>query len=114
MFSASGSYDRRLTINNYAESVDGSGTRSLTWSAVASDVPCRVIPSGGNEVFNENERVALNNKTFAIRWASSYTPSEGMQIVYEGATFNIQNVYENTKVGKRVEWMITAVAKDNS
>jgi len=108
---ASGSYDRVLTLNSKSDSQDPTtGLITTTFNIVAANIPCRVVPSGGNEVFNENQRVALNNKTFAIRFTRSFAPSEGMQIVYLGSTFNIQNVYE---VGRREEWMITAVSKDN-
>jgi len=114
MSQVAGIYDRVLTLNQYSESVDSYGTRSLSWTTVAANIPCRVEPSGGNEVFNEEQRVALGNITFGIRYTYSFTPKEAMQIVYNGATYNIQNVIENTKVGRRVEYLITAISKDNS
>ena len=114
MSQVSGAYDRVLTINSKTDSQSATGDITSTWAAIATNVPCRVEPSGGNEVFNEDQRVALGNITFGIRYSYSYVPKESMQIVYNGSTYNIQNVIENTKAGRRVEWLITAVSKDNA
>ena len=115
MQNPSGSYNRVLDLYSPSNSTDGNGDINTTFSLVVSNVPCNVLPSGGQEVYNENQRVAGNIKIFAIRYMFSITPKESWQIVYDGATYNITNVVENTKNGmKRVELLLTAQAKDNS
>lgn len=111
---SSSKYDRFLTIKSPAETQLETGDRTLSFTDVAIDVPCKIVPSGGNEVFTEAQRVASNTIAFAIRYPYDFSVNETMQIVFEGSTFNISNAYENTKVGRRMELLITATKKDNS
>jgi SPP1 family predicted phage head-tail adaptor len=107
-------YDRILTINAPTESVSATGDRSIAWNDVAGNVPCSVVPNGGVETFNEEQRVASNTIVFAIRYPHSFSVVESNQIIYEGSTYNVTNSYDNTKAGRRVELLITALRKDNS
>jgi hypothetical protein len=107
-------YDRLISFNKLTETQVADGGFTLSPILIAADVPCRTSWSGGQEVFQSEQRTATQNIVFAIRYPYSFSVIEKMQVVFEGKTGNIINVIENPKAGRRVELLITATFKDNS
>lgn len=106
---ASGTYDRRITVQRAQQVQSATGQTNTTWIPLLSDVPARVKYDNGAQAFEADQRVSNSVITFEIRYTT--TPIRaGYQVLFEGQTYNVTYVAE---IGRRVAWQIRCETKDN-
>lgn len=94
--------NKRVTIQQYAASVGGSGGETKLWSDVVT-VWAAVRPQSGNErrITGNGGQVAEARTEFIIRYHADV--STLMRIAYNNANYNIRHV-KNINEGNR--WMV--------
>jgi len=62
-------YPSMATIQESMEVQDGSGDVTLVWANKAGhvDLPCRIGPSGGREIRQENQTYSMSTHTIGLR-----------------------------------------------
>lgn len=106
---ASGTYDRRLTIQVEGKTQTNTGQLTTAWTDLYSDIPARIKYESGNQGYENEQRVSSNTVLFEIRFANGIKP--GMRVIYEGENYNIFYVAE---LGRRVALQLRCETKDNS
>jgi SPP1 family predicted phage head-tail adaptor len=105
-----GKLDQRIIIQSYTETRSASGGVVRDYTTYAERW-CQVLPKGGNEAQEANEKTARRISDFIIR-ANGLTLNETMRIVWRGETFNITTIdYAGTRL--REYYMIRGISKDN-
>lgn len=105
-----GKYDQKITIQSYTETRGADGSAIRAYSTLYT-VWAKVIPTGGTEVNQSDEKTATRNLDIEVR-ATGLTLNETMRIVWRG---NIYNITEIDEFGTRLNegYFIKAIAKDN-
>jgi SPP1 family predicted phage head-tail adaptor len=106
-----GKYDQLINIESYTETRNSSGDAIRSYSTLYSSIWAKVIPAGGVESNQADEKVASIVIDVEVR-ATGLTLNETMRIVWRSKTFNIDSIDE---FGTRLNegYKIRAIAKDN-
>lgn len=105
----SGALDRRITVERLTTSQDATGEPVETWSD-AGRLFAQRDPKGAIERFSADQRYAVCNAVFQIRWfslASQITP-QSYRISYRGRTYEILGVEE---IGREEGFNLVCVAR---
>lgn len=97
--------DRRILIEQAAESANGIGEPIKTWSTFAA-VWSEISPVRETERFTAQQVDAQRESRFRIRWLSGVT--EKMRISYDSAYWDITGIRE---IGRRDGLEIVAVVR---
>ena len=86
-----GAMDRRIVIEQVTTVNNTFGEDVETWTTFAT-VWCHVKPIRGQEVFQTDQTVAVQQTQFRIRYRTGI--DEKMRIVYDGDTYDIISILE--------------------
>ena len=86
-----GRLDRRITVQEKAESTDAYGQRTLTWSTHLT-VWANYFHKTGKEQTEDNNRSTMRQVEFRTRYNSSITNE--MRILYNSEYYKIEDIKE--------------------
>lgn len=81
---------QRVTIQQESEVSDGQGGYTLSWTAVASSVPCRIEPLRGDERIQAGSLAAPVTHRATIRYRAGITA--GQRLLHGSVAYNIRAV----------------------
>lgn len=90
----------RMTIQQLSTVVDGSGGASETWTNIAVNVPCRIVPLTGFEELQQaagGSNVALTHRIFC---GPNVAVSNTHRLVSGGRMYTIVSVAEPDLMGR--------------
>lgn len=96
MADAIGRMDRRITIERPAEVRDGSGSVTMGWTPLVSDIWAQVTRAPGREFLSAGAVQDAGEIVFRIRYREGITPA--CRVFYGGAYYSV--VGEPVEVGR--------------
>jgi SPP1 family predicted phage head-tail adaptor len=97
--------DRRISIEVLTSTRGSSGGQNNTWAELA-EVWANIDYRGGNEMYEADEKTAINKVKFTIRYLSTVT--ETNRVNYESGIYDILHI---EVVGRNCYQVITAEKK---
>lgn len=92
-----GRMDRRITIEQPAETRDGSGSVATDWIAIADDIHAQVTRGSGREYLSGATMQDGGEIVFRIRWRAGITPK--CRVLYGGAYYSV--IGEPVEIGRQ-------------
>jgi SPP1 family predicted phage head-tail adaptor len=86
-----GKLNRRIVIQSFTDAQDDYGQPIRTWATLAT-LWASIYFKSGNEQFEADQKTALNEVIFTIRYRSDIT--EVMRVSYDSAFYDIRYIEE--------------------
>ncbi len=89
-----GKLDRKIRIEQSIASRSATGEKSRTWVPLAIDVPAAVELPSTRQAMNSQQLQSEVDIVLTIRYRNDVTPTENLQIKFDGRSYRIKGVRE--------------------